>query len=73
VKFARDDESTQVLDLLLDSRVFDFGYVYDTGLAFVIQRLVSANSSNSESQYASQIKSSEKQFQKIIDAYLDLE
>jgi len=73
VKFARDDESTQVLDLLLGSRVFDFGYVYDTGLAFVIQRLVSANSSNSESQYASQIKSSEKQFQKIIDAYLDLE
>ena len=73
VKYSRDDESGQVLDLLMDSRVFDFGYIYNTGLAFVIQNLVSANSSNTESSYASKMKTAEKQYQEIIDAYLDLE
>ena len=57
----------------MESRIFDFGYVYNNGLAFVIQDLVSNNSSNSESKYAKQMKSSTKKFQKIIDAYLELE
>lgn len=73
VKYSRDDETGEVLDLLMDNRMFDFGYIYDTGLAFVIQKLVSVNSSNTESAYATNMKSAEKEYQKIIDAYLDLE
>ena len=73
VKYSRDDETGEVLDLLMDNRMFDFGYIYDTGLAFVIQKLVSVNSSNTESAYATKMKSAEKEYQKIIDAYLDLE
>ncbi len=72
VKYSRDDESGEILDLLMDSRVFDFGYIYNNGLAFVIQQLVSVNSSNSESRYTSQMKASQKSFAKIIDAYQDL-
>lgn len=74
VKFSRDTESAEMLDMLMDSRVFDFGYMCgDWGLAFVIQTMVSANKNDTESSYASSIKMSEKTFGKIIDAYLALE
>ncbi len=74
VKFSRDDESGQILDLLMAGRVFDFGYVYNIGsISFTIQDLVSKNNSNSESAYASKIKAAEKAAEKIIDAYLELE
>ncbi len=74
VKAARDDESVKALDLLMDSRVFDFGYVYNTGsLCFAIQRLVSANSNNSESEYARSMKTAQKEYEKIVEAYLELE
>ncbi len=74
VKFSRDDESGQILDLLMAGRVFDFGYVYNiSGISFTIQDLVANNNNNSESAYASKVKSAEKAAQKIIDAYLELE
>ena len=74
VKAARDDESVKALDLLMESRVFDFGYIYNTGsLTFAIQRLVSANSNNSESEYARSMKTALKEYQTIVDAYLELE
>ncbi len=74
VKFSRDDESGQILDLLMAGRVFDFGYVYNIGgICFTIQDLVSKNSNASESAYAGKIKAADKAAQKIIDAYLELE
>lgn len=74
VKAARDDESVKALDLLMDSRVFDFGYVYNTGsICFTIQDLVSANSNKSESTYASKMKAALKEYEKIVEAYLELE
>ncbi len=74
VKAARDDESVKALDLLMESRVFDFGYIYNTGsIAFTIQDLVSKNSNKSESMYASKMKAALKEYQTIVDAYLALE
>ena len=74
VKFSRDTESAEMLDLLMNSRVFDFGYMCgDWGMAFVIQNLVSANSNDSESAYRAKDKVAQKTFQKIIDAYIALE
>ena len=74
VKAARDDESVKALDLLMESCVFDFGYIYNTGsLTFAIQRLVSANSNNSESEYARSMKTAQKEYEKIVEAYLELE
>ncbi len=74
VKAARDDESVKALDLLMESRVFDFGYIYNTGsIAFTIQDLVSKNSNKSESTYASKMKAALKEYEKIVEAYLALE
>lgn len=74
VKYARDNESAEVLDLLMQSRVFDFGYMYnnDGSLAFAIQRLVSKNSNNTESEYAACMKKGTKLFEKVIAAYQEL-
>ena len=75
-KAARDVESAEMFDLLMESRVFDFGYMYNDalgGLAFTIQEMVSTNSSNTESAYASKMGSAEKKFQKIVDDYLALD
>ena len=74
VKLSRDTESAEMLDMLMNSRVFDFGYMCgDWGMAFVIQNLVSVNSNDSESAYRAKDKVAQKTFQKIIDAYIALD
>ena len=72
-RYSRDQESAEMLDLLMSCRVFDFAYAYDTGIAFSIQRLVSKNSNNTESEYASQITKAETEYAKVIEEYLKLE
>lgn len=73
VKLTRDAESAAMLDLLMDVRVFDFGYMYNTGIAFIIQDMVSNNQNNTESAFNSKIASAEKKWDEIIDTYLKLE
>lgn len=75
-KAARDEESSAMFDLLMESRVFDFGYMYNDalgGLAFTIQEMVSQNSTNTESAYAAKIKGAEKKFAKVVEDYLALD
>ena len=71
VKYSRDEESFAVLDILLDGRTFDFGYVYDgwKGYAFILQDLISAKKSDFASAYASREKSADKYNASIIDIY----
>jgi hypothetical protein len=75
VKYSRDEESVAVLDMLLDGRTFDFGYVYDgwKGYAFILQDLISAKKSDFASAYASREKSADKYYASIIDMYLELD
>ena len=42
-KFARDDDSVEMLDIIRDGVVFDFGCVYDVSTAFVFQNQINAN------------------------------
>ena len=72
VKLTRDTESAAMLDLLMESRVFDFGYMYNTGIAFIVQDMVSRNQTNTESTFNSMYKSAEKKWAKIIDTYIAL-
>lgn len=72
VKLTRDAESAAMLDLLMESRVFDFGYMYNTGIAFIVQHMVSKNQTNTESEFNAKYKSAEKEWAKIVDTYLAL-
>ncbi len=75
VKYSRDEESVAVLDMLLDGRTFDFGYVYDgwKGYAFILQDLISSKKPDFASAYAKKEKSATKQYGGIIDMYLSLD
>ena len=55
IKGTRDEQSMEMLDMIINSRVFDMGYVYDAwkGCSFILERLVSENNPNFESYWAS--------------------
>lgn len=75
VKYAHDDESVQMLDKIVNSRVFDFGYVYGgwSGVAFMFQGIIGENQSKDfASYYASKGPAAEKYYQDVIDYFNEL-
>lgn len=75
VKYAHDDESVQMLDKIVNSRVFDFGYVYGgwSGVAFMFQGIIGDNQSKDfASYYASKGPAAEKYYQDVIDYFNEL-
>jgi hypothetical protein len=60
-----------MLDRIVESRVFDFGFVYDAskGASFLIQDLVNTNNSNFESTYAKREKSITKHYNSVIEFF----
>ena len=72
VKYSRDNESVQILDMLLANRFFDFGYVYDgwEGASFWLEGLVQKHNSDFESFYAKNEKKMNKHYDKVF-AYLE--
>ncbi len=69
VKGTRDAESVEMLDMIVNSRYFDFGYIYDgwKGASFIMQNLVQKNDPNIESYWAK----NEKKIMKWYDAVLE--
>ncbi len=72
-RYSRDEESGKILDMLLESRVFDFGFMHRAGLHRVFWDLISENSTDTASKYASLIPATESMYAEIIDGYLELE
>ncbi len=71
VKATRDMESVEMLDLIVNSRIFDFGYVYDgwDGPCFMLEHLVQQKNTNFESEYAKEEKTITKQYEKVIEYF----
>ena len=70
-KYTRDDESIAMIDMIVNSRVFDLGYVYDgwKGASFIFQNLISNNNPNFESKWASSESAITKYYQSVIDYF----
>ncbi len=68
LKGTRDDKSIEMLDRIVNSRVFDFGYVYDNwlGASFIMQELIQTNNPNFASYWASTEKAIMKHYEKVI-------
>ncbi len=64
-KYAADNQTAKIFDIIHDSMVLDFGYVYGNALSGVTDAMVGAIFSSTKS-LASQIKSNEK---KAVNAY----
>lgn len=71
VKYSRDDESVQILDMIVNSRVFDLGYVYDgwMGASFIFQKLIAANNPNFESYWASNESAITAHYDEVIEYF----
>ena len=75
-KYTYDDESVQMLDMIVDSRVFDFGYVYDAfkGMSFYFQYLVGDNKSGDfESYYATNSTASIEYYNDLLEYFEEME
>ncbi len=74
-KYARDESSAHMLDLILNGRVYTFGYIYDDymGMQWTIREMLQNKKEDYASYYTSKLGSAEKQLQKIIDSYETLE
>lgn len=71
VKYNRDDETCQMLDILHDGRQYNMGYMYclPLGIEGSILRQILAEKNNLTSYYKSNQKRYEKKLQKLIDYY----
>ncbi len=71
-KGARDEESIAMLDLIMDSRIFDFGYVYGGwGCAFWLQYCMEQQTKDIASMHKSKIKAIEKQTEKLFEYFAE--
>ncbi len=70
-KGTRDMESIELLDMLVDARVFDFGYVYDgwAGASFLMQNMFTSRNSNFESLWKSQEARVTKHYNEVIEYF----
>lgn len=70
-KYTRDDESIAMIDKVVNSRVFDLGYVYDgwKGASFIFQSLISANKTDFESYWASKESAISTYYNTVIDYF----
>ena len=69
-KKARDSESFEMIDIILQSRVYDIGYIYQSvGLSNVFNNLVANGSTDFASKYKSASKKAEKAIKSIVKQY----
>lgn len=70
-RYLRDSESKEVLDIVLDQRYFDFGFVYDNwqGFAYTVMFMLKDQNENFESYYAKKYGTARIQLKKVIKAF----
>ena len=69
-KMARDEESAEMINYIMDGTVYDFGYVYDeTGISYLIPSLMDAKNKAFVSEYEKMAGPTEKFYQKVIKQY----
>ena len=75
VKATRDNESVEMLDLIMKGRMFDFGYVYNgwDGASFLLSEFVANKNTDFESTYAAKEKTIQKQYDQVIEFFENYE
>ncbi len=74
VKGTRDEESVAILDMILDSRVIDFAYLYDAwkGYVFTFEQFTYKNNKlEFSSMYESKLKAVTKHYDTVLALFLD--
>jgi len=71
-RYLRDSESKEVMDLIINNVVFDFGYVYNTGYAYIIQNMMRSGSNNFQSFYSKNRANANYKMKQILKAFSKL-
>lgn len=75
-KVVRDEESSEMLDLIRNTLLFDFGYVNSVPAGYMFQHFgdnLKNKTENYVSAYEANAKTYQTNFQKVIEAYMKLE
>ena len=74
-KYSRDEMSVHMLDLILEGRTQNFGYVYEgsTGMQFSLTNLMKQKKSDFASYYKSHEKGAIKSYTKIIEQHQSID
>ena len=70
-RYLRDSESKEIMDLIIEGRTFDFGYIFDgwQGFSFMLQKMMGSGNSNFESYYNTRFKSARLHYKTIVKAF----
>jgi len=72
VKYSRDDETSQMLDMIRDSMKFDFGYIYNQSLSNPMSQfrtLVKSNTETAASTLASNMDTCNAKLEEMLEKY----
>ena len=73
-KYARDDESAEMLDIALANRVYDIGRIYSLGgIGSIFQTLAASGSTDFASSLAKSEKAAKKTLERIVKDFTELE
>ncbi|MCL2518128.1 MAG: hypothetical protein FWF15_06145 [Oscillospiraceae bacterium] len=75
VKGARDEESIAMIDMIMEGRVFDFGYIYDCwkGMSFAFERILRDGKTGFETYYASNEQAVLKHYNSVLEYFEGVE
>ncbi|MBR5459934.1 MAG: hypothetical protein IKV53_03630 [Clostridia bacterium] len=70
-RYLRDNESKEIMDIIINGRTFDFGYIYDNwqGYSFTLEFMMRDGMSNFESYYNKQYATARMQYKLIVKAF----
>ncbi len=68
-RYLRDSESKEVLDILLENRYFDFGFVYSMTLSYTPYYMMKDKNQNFESYYSKNYKTDRQKLKRVLRAY----
>jgi len=69
IKDARDEESKEMLDILFAGRVYDLGYIYDSGMYWLMGSLLYQKKTNFTSEYERNAGNYQKHYDNIAEQY----
>lgn len=73
-KNSRDEDSKEMLDIIMNGRTYDFGYLYDIGgLSFMMYKLMEGRSTNFVSEYMSAEPAAITQIMNLVSTFEQLE
>lgn len=71
VKMSRDEDSADMLDIILDSSTYDLSYFTFNAISSILNPLISVGNTNFSSAYASQSNTINQNMQNFIDSVLE--